>query len=122
MKLALPIRHQVGPCDVVDGELIRPAVTSDLHAAVPGRPEGPEEIAAPLHPVVEPNTRALTHEPRKVPLSPQGPIKPGRAHFELVRVRNAVGHVQGCGHVPTDPFAIIESYRLNRHRPRARDR
>ena len=101
MEFALPIGHQIGPDDIVDGKLVRPTVTSDLHAAVPGRPEGPVEIAPSLHPVVEPNTGALTHEPRKIPLSPQGPIKPGRAHFQLIRVRNDIGYIQSCRYVPT---------------------
>src|SRR6186997_378480 len=87
MEFALPIGHQVGPCDIVDGKLVRPAVTSDLHAAVLGRPEGPVEIAASLHPVVEPNTGALTHEPRKIPPSPRGRIRPGRAPFRRLRGR-----------------------------------
>ena len=65
------------------------------------------EIAASLHPVVEPNTGALTHEPRKIPLSPQGPIKPGRAHFQLIRVRNDIGHIQSCRYVPTYSFAVV---------------
>ena len=109
-------------CDVVDGDLVRPAVTSDLHAAVLGRPEGPVEIAAPLHPVVEPNTRALTHEPRKIPLSPQGPIKPGRAHFQLIRVRDDVGHIQSRRHVPTHSFAVVQSDTAAAHRPAPRPR
>jgi len=122
MEFALPIRHQVGLLDVVDWKDIRSAVTSDLHAAVGGRPEGPQEIAAPLHPIDEPNTCALAHEPRKVPLSPQGPIKPRRAHFQLVRVRNAIGHIEGSRHVPTHAFTIVEPHLTRRHWPRARDR
>src|SRR5215831_13760776 len=109
MEFPLPIRHQVGLLDVVDREAVRPAVTSDLHAAILGRPEGPEEIAAPLHPIHEPNTRALAHESRKAPLSPQGPIKPGRAHFQLIRVRDQIGHVEGGRYVPTHSFAIVQS-------------
>ena len=77
------------------------------------------EIAPSLHPVVEPNTGALTHEPRKIPLSPQGPIKPGRAHFQLIRVRNDIGHIQSCRYVPTHSFAVGQS---DRNRPHARDR
>src|SRR5215510_6218161 len=109
MEFAVPIRHQVGLLDVVDRDLVRPAVTSDLHAAILGRPEGPEEIATPLHSIDEPNTRALTHEPRKVPLSPQGPIKPGRAHFQLIGVRNDISHVQGGRYVPTHSFAVVQA-------------
>src|ERR1700722_1738826 len=100
-ELAIPIRDQVGARDVVDGELVRPAVTSDLHPAVLGRAEGPGKIASPLYPVVEPYASALPHESRKVPLSPQGPIKPGRAHFELIGVRNMVCDIQGRRHVAT---------------------
>src|SRR4029079_3944555 len=107
MEFAVPIRHQVGLLDVVDQDLVRPAVTSDLHTAILGRAEGPEEIATPLHSIDEPNTRALTHEPRKVPLSPQGPIKPGRAHFQLIRVRYAIGNIKSGRNVPTDAFAIV---------------
>ena len=107
MEFTLPIRHQVSLLDVVDGDGVRPTVTSDLHVAVLGRLEGPVEIAASLYPVIEPNTRALTHKPRKVPLSPQGPIKPGRAHLQLIRVRYAIGHIKSSRHVPTDAFAIV---------------
>src|SRR6185436_5761142 len=107
MEFPLPIRHQVGLLDVVDGDGVRPTVTSDLHVAVLGRLEGPVEIAASLYPVIEPNTRALTHKPRKVPLSPQGPIKPGRAHFKLIRVRYAIGNIKSGRNVPTDAFAIV---------------
>jgi hypothetical protein len=109
-ELPIPIWDQVRAGDVVERELIRPAVTSDLHPAVLGRAEGPGKVASPLHPIVEPNTSALSHESRKVPLSPQGPIKPGRAHFELVGVRNIVGHVQGRRHVATHTFTIFVSH------------
>ena len=126
MEFALPIRHQVGLLDVVDREAVRPAITSDLHAAVLRRLEGSVEIATPLYPVVEPNTGALTHESRKIPLSPQGPIKPGRAHFKLIRVRDRISHIEGGRNVPTHSFAIVQSNLselLSRgHRPRARAR
>ena len=70
MEFALPIGDQVGPCDIVDGERIRPAITYDFHSAVVGRTEGPVEVAPPLYPLIEPNTCALTREPRKIPFSP----------------------------------------------------
>src|SRR4029079_2382980 len=105
----LPIRHQVRLLDVVNREGVRPAVTSDLHAAVLRRPEGPVEIASPLNPIDEPNTSALPHEPRKISLSPQGPIKPGRAHFQLIRVRDVIGHIQCGRYVPTHSFAVVQS-------------
>jgi hypothetical protein len=107
LKLAFPIGNQVGAGNVVDGELVRPTVTSDLHPAILGRAEGPGKIASPLHPVVEPYTSALPHESRKVPLSPQGPIKPGRAHFKLIRMRNMVGDIQGRRYVATHPFTVL---------------
>src|SRR4029079_4745299 len=110
MEFAIPIRHQVRLLDVVDRDRVRPAVTSDLHAAVLGRTEGPVEIAASLYPVDEPYTRALAHEPRKVPLSPQGPIKPRRAHFQLIRVRNGIGHIQCGRNVPTHSLTVVQSY------------
>src|SRR5665213_4142012 len=50
-ELPIPIRDQVRAGDVVERELIRSAVTSDLHPAVLGRAEGPGKVASPLHPI-----------------------------------------------------------------------
>ena len=46
MEFALPVRHQVRPRDVVDWELVRSAVTIDLHATILGRPDCPRESCA----------------------------------------------------------------------------
>ena len=108
-ELPIPIGDEVRAHDVVDGELVRPAITSNLHAAVLGPADGPGKVAPPLDPRLEPHACALPHKPRKVPLSPQGPIKPGRAHFQQVRVRNVVGHVERRRNVATDALAVVDT-------------
>src|ERR1700744_3735184 len=112
IELSIPVRDEVRFHDVVDGELVGSAVTSDLHAAVLGPADSPGKIAPPLDTHLEPNTRALPNKPGKIPLSPQGPIKPGRARFQLIRVRNPVGHLRRRRYVAADPLAIVDADEL----------
>jgi hypothetical protein len=50
-------------------------------------------------------------EPFEIPFSPKGPIKPGRAHFQLVRVRDDVGDIERRRDVPADTFTFFEADR-----------
>jgi hypothetical protein len=107
----LPIGDEVRARDVVDGKQVGSAVTSDFDAAVLDRAESSREVPAPIHATLEPNTRALPLEPFEIPFSPQGPIKPRRAHFQLVRVWDEVGHVERRRYIPADPLAVLEANR-----------
>src|SRR5581483_11399030 len=106
MKFAFPVGDQVRLGDLVDGKLVRPALTFDLDDAIAGTADRSREIAPPLDPVRELDARALPRKPCKVSFSPEGPIKPWRAHFELIRMSDQVGDVERRRDVPAHTFAV----------------
>src|SRR5258708_2544476 len=94
MKFTLPIGHQVRFGDLLDRKLVRPALTFDLDEAALGPADRPREIAPPLDPLRQLDPRGLPRKSCKVSLSTEGPIKPWRAHFELVCMRHDIGAVE----------------------------
>src|SRR5438067_177400 len=115
MEFALPVGDQVRLGDLVDGELVRSAITLDLQKAIRGPPERPREIAATLHALREPKARALPRKPCKISLPPKGPIKPWRAHFQLIGMRNQIRDIERGREIPADALAIgVRKQRLPR--------
>src|SRR3954467_13033770 len=106
MKFAFPVGDQVRLGDLLDGKLVRPALTFDLDDAIAGTADRPREIAPPLDPVRELDARVLPRKSCKVSFPPKGPIKPRRAHFELVRMRDDVSDVERRRDVAAHTFAI----------------
>jgi hypothetical protein len=106
MKFAFPVGHQVRLCDLLDGKLVRPALTFDLDDAIAGTADRPREIAPSLYPVRELDARALPRKPCKISFSPEGPIKPWRAHFQLVCMRYDIGDIERRRDVAAHTFAI----------------
>src|ERR1044071_5854382 len=111
MKFTLPVGDQVRLGDLLDGKLVRPALTFDLDEPALGPADRAGEIASSLHPLGEPDARALPRVPSKISFSPEGPIKPWRAHFELIGVRNQIRDVERRRQVPADPLAVRVGYR-----------
>src|SRR6185295_5631300 len=106
MKFTLPIGNQVRLGDLLDRKLVRPALTFDLDEPALGSADRAGEIAPPLHSLGEPDARALPRESCKISFSPEGPIKPWRAHFELIGMRNQISDIERGRDVSTDSFAI----------------
>src|SRR5882724_228730 len=106
MKFAFPVGYQVRLGDLLDGKLVRPALTLDLDEPSLGSADRAGEIASSLHALRELDARAPPRVPCKISLSPKGPIKPRRTHFELVCVRNHVRDVERRRQVPTHSLAV----------------
>src|SRR2546423_7912617 len=106
MKFTLPIGDQVRLTDLLDGKRVRPALTFDLDEPALGPADRAGEVASSLHALGEPDARALPRVPCKISFSPEGSIKPRRAHFELIGMRNHIRHVERRRQVSTDPLAV----------------
>jgi len=106
MKFAFPVGDKVRLGDLLDGKLVRPAITFDLDDAIMGTADRPGEIAPPLDPVRELDARVPPRKPCKISFSPKGPIKPWRAHFQLVRMSYEIGDVERRRDVPAHAFTV----------------
>src|SRR4051812_9417523 len=107
MEFTLPVGDQVRLGDLPDRELVRPAITFNLHETRLGPAQRAGEIAPPLHLVRETNTGALPRKSRKISFPPKGPIKPWRAHFQLIGVTYQIRDVERRRDIPAHPRTVV---------------